>query len=453
VETGGGDGTALAVASASAATPGDRDAASVEDALLEAAPPLHGVDWSKVAALHHQQQQLMQQQVLQQQQLSSSWQQHGLHASQQALLFGLDDLHDDLQLSNAVGGHALSATSLSAAAAAAAAASGALTARRLMMDQTADTSQTGNSSLFGSSIGVPGACLGAATGSLPLNVNSNCISAAGLQDFLLSAGSFERDNSNLAVYGAGAIGLGVNGTGMGARHALGAAAAGTTAAELAESVLLDAEGGLAASSVHQQLPPYAGQLTSSSYGSIGVLSDRSSSGCWGTSPAIHGFGLLQQQQRSQQLKTAEVVGDIRLRSDQLKEPNKACTAAAASKTEAKATGEKQVGAPTLGQAPRLTGWASIAAKEPKASPATPKAAAAGRDGVSGGNLKQPSAVGVLQAGNGTAGGSKATDASKGLHKLSSRIRNEVHALVAQYAGVLKVRNVSEHACFSLATYS
>eukprot|EP00775_Hariotina_reticulata_P007011 gene7011-7225_t len=161
-------------------------------------------------------------------------------------------------------------------------------------------------------------------------VDCNCISAAGLQDLLLSAGSFERDNSNLAMYGAGAVGLGVNGMGLGARQPL------------------------------------------------------------------------------------EVV----------------------------ATVEKPAGVPTLGQTPRLTGWASIAAKEPKASPATPKAVAAGREGLSSGNIKQPTAVGA-QAGNGTIGGGKAADASKGLHKLPARVRSEVHSLVAQYAGVLKAEDFDD----------
>jgi hypothetical protein len=89
--------------------------------------------------------------------------------------------------------------------------------------------------------------------------------------------------------------------------------------------------------------------------------------------------------------------------------------------------------------PRLTGWATVAAKEP------PPGSAAQQQHQGNGNAAEQ--VGVKQAQGGGGGVKGAGDAGQGkaVAKLPARVKAEVQHLVAQFQGVLKV----SHAVFCL----
>jgi hypothetical protein len=302
--------------------------------------------------------------------------------------------------------------------------------------------------------------------------------AGGVHDMFLQA-------EHAAMFGAG----GAAAAAVAAAAGFGCIGAGTTAAQLAESVLLEGDGhGLGA----QQLQF---GMHSSSFGS-------SSGGAgWRTSPnALAGhFGALQQHHQQQQHmlhRPSDAAVDVSFRSDQVKEqgaaagartgssisaPGTAAAAAAgkpmsfaaaaaaapagpeATAAAAEAEAHKSAsGAGAASSAPRLTGWASIAAKDPKPSPGTPNAAAAAASSAGGGaggganashggaaagtwaNGRPQSAAGssaAAAAAAGKAGGGVAAagEAGKLLGRLPPRVRAEVQGLIGQFNGVLKVR--------------
>jgi hypothetical protein len=81
--------------------------------------------------------------------------------------------------------------------------------------------------------------------------------------------------------------------------------------------------------------------------------------------------------------------------------------------------------------PRLTGWATVAAKEP------PTASAAHQQQHGNGSIAEQ--IGTKQAQGGVKGGGDAGQ-GKAVAKLPARVKAEVQHLVAQFQGVLKVSN-------------
>lgn len=426
------------------------------------ATPVHGVDWARVAALQQQQHGL-----------ASHFGRLQQPGHQQALLFGSDEANFDVPGSAPAGlqgnqfgqqQHQQHVAALAAAAqqqayaSSLAAATSAMAARRLMMDQAAGFAALSPLDPAAPALFSP-AQHRISVGSAP--------ATGGLHDLFLHAehASMFAGNPGAAAAAAaavtGAAGFGFN-------------VAAATAAQLAESVLLEGDGHAAGS--HQlQLGMHSG-----SYGS-------SSGGGWRASPAAasHLGGLQQHAQLQHHRPSDPAAVDVSLRSDQGKDPLgapqrasnaaaagaavgagagampagkpgsfHAASAIAAAPAGAEATGagaEKPVAAGAASLAtPCLTGWASIAAKEPKASPGTPLA---GSNSSQGGSAVSAWANGrPLGASGGAPAGAKAgavaADGGKPLGRLPQRVRNEVQALVAQFNGVLKVRHECE-VCWQL----
>jgi len=427
---------------------------------------MQGVDWSCMA-------------TLQQQQAEAAYnQQRSQSHAQQPLLFGLDDFAaEGLTPRSSSGGGGAGTTPSAAAAAArarssalAAAATGALTARRLLMEHAGlrEDCSTISSALLGGShsphhLAALAGSLGAiGAGSAPATLQQQ-----------------QQHEQQLLLAAAAAVGSsgGFGGYGGSFNSAAGA-----------ERLLLDADGMSYGLSGSQQHMAALGSLQGTSYSSGGLLSERSGSGFWASPAAMQQQFLLQhhqQQQRQQAVAAAAVAAaaaaaqsqqqqqqmrgslgggdgavDVGVRSDQLLKDNSAGSMGRNGATPGKTAngvGSQPAGALGGGQGghggqthhdlaaerstgggsgatgsaltPRLTGWASIAAKEPPASA----------------GLQQQQVV-VASAGSGTQGGVKqpqqqgAVDGTlgKAVAKLPSRVKVEVQNLVTQFQGVLKV---------------
>jgi hypothetical protein len=430
VHAAGGPGPGLAAAAAAAAAvskqgahsggageaegpgAGGAQAAVSDDAPARAAPSdgppsVQGVDWACLAALQQQ------------------------HQHQQSLLFGLDDLHTDAPTPRGSSGGGRSAAALSAAA------TGALTARRMLMEQQAasfgDGSQGGIASLL----------LGHHHHQQQQHLAALAGSLGGMGPGSAPAALQHQQEQLLLAAAAAAAGGGSAGGGFGS--------GGQQLAESGSMFMSIPEGfaeGLAA----------AFSMPGSSY-----------SGSWGTSPAMHQHFMQQRQQQhaaaaamvasaaaahSQQLQQqhsllSSLGGpdgsiDVGFRSDQLmREPSMAGSGGGDS-TPGKGAGNFHHSASmgggssyeaagpldlagaersSSGTAPRLTGWASVAARDP---------AGRGADGSAGALQPQGSTdSGQHQAAAGSSD-------SKAVHKLPPRVRGEVQALINSFGGVLKV---------------
>lgn len=243
----------------------------------------------------------------------------------------------------------------------------------------------------------------------------------------------------------------------------------------------------------------AGSLQGGSYSSGGFLgSDRAGSlgsGFWASPAAMQQHFLLQQQQRQQQRQQQQAVAaaavaaaaaaaqsqqqqmrvsmgggadgavDTSFRSDQIGKhdqmhpvgsvgtPGKGGSALAGNafgRPSGSQGGQQELSAErsssSTGAAaasaltPRLTGWASIAAKEPPAGSAAQQQQQQANGSVAAqGAAKQ---VQVAAAGKGGGDGGQ----GKAVGKLPPRVKAEVQNLVTQFQGVLKVGVVRNHSC-------
>jgi hypothetical protein len=441
---------------------------------------MQGVDWSCLAELqqqqqqgdimyHYQQQQAQQQQAQQQQAQQQQAQQQ--QQQQQALLFGLDDFGGDgLTPRSSSGGGAAAAVPSAAAAAharssalAAAAATGALTARRLLMEHAGLRDEMhgsyGNpSTLLGSSHHSPHHHMAALAGSFGA----------------LGAGSapatLQQQHEQLLLAAAAAA--------SGSGGAFGAYGSDRL---LPDQDYLQGYGGLSSS---QHMAALAGSFHGNSYGSGGLLGSDSrslGSGIWASPAALQQQFLLQQQQavaaaavaaaaaaaaqnQHQALRGslggggADSAADTGHRSDQLgKEQHPAGSAGRGVNTPRKGVSGLSISRPSDSQigeqdcggernsssggaggaasalTPRLTGWASVAAKQP--SPGSNAQLAAGSNAQQGAGGQAGARQQQQQAGG---GGGKDVGGVKAVTKLPARVQAEVHHLVAQFQGVLKV---------------
>uniref|UniRef100_A0A383VQL5 Heterogeneous nuclear ribonucleoprotein Q acidic domain-containing protein n=1 Tax=Tetradesmus obliquus TaxID=3088 RepID=A0A383VQL5_TETOB len=463
-----GGSAALSSATAAAAEAAAADAEYLSQAAAAAAaaaaqsgmsgrdgPPVEGVDWARVAAMQRQQQQ--------QRGMAPQFgrMQHPQHAS---LLFGLDDLSEDLPGSSAPAGlqgsqYLQQQQQQHAAAAAAAAqqhayASSLAAARQMLLDQAG----------YG---GFDPAASAALFSPPQHRISLGSAPAAGAHhDLFLQA-------EHAAMFGGGGAAAAAAAA---AAAGFGCIGAGSTAAQLAESVLLEGDNGHGLGSQQLQFGLHGASYGSSSGGGGG----------WRTSPsALAGhFGALQQQQQQQMLhRPSDAAVDVGFRSDQVKEPGAAAArsgsaggaaaagkplsfaaAAAAAPAGSDAAAAAAEAEKTAAGTPRLTGWASIAAKDPKPLPGTPNAAAAAAaagssaGGGPGGAVaagmwahgRPQSAAGSSAAAAAAAAGSKAVgcsaaagEAGKPLGRLPPRVRAEVQGLVGQFNGVLKAEDFDE----------
>lgn len=416
-----GAAASIPVGATAAADSGAAPAAQVNGSLntvrvIAAAPagesdnmPLQfGVDWTRIAAL----------QEAQPQQMASGYHSH-LHShsmpgGQQLLLFGVDDILDDVPPVHL--GHGPTA---------------ALTVAQAMQQQLA---------AFDAHMHTAGglsACRGwpgdQAAGSLFAPQGGSAPAASAVHEMVLQPGTAAL-TADATCFGAAA-----------------------TAAELAESVLHDTDRRPGAKISHLGLQHlHQNGINLQSYSS--VHSDRSSAGQWAAS--VQASQQQQQQQHSQEQRASDTTGDISSSSDQMKQGS---TAGAGPVGTAAAGPGKQVGASAavkekaaagtgVAAAPRLTGWASIAAKDPKvtaAPPAAPPNTSASANGTvgrdSGSTAGGAAALVTRQqqqqqgVGGGVGGGGGVKSPAGPLSRLPAAVRSEVQALLAQFPGVLKVR--------------
>lgn len=247
----------------------------------------------------------------------------------------------------------------------------------------------------------------------------------------------------------------------------------------------------------QHIAALAGSLQAGSYGSGGMLgSDRSmGSGFWASPAAMQQHFFLQQQQQqhrqqavaaaamaaaaaaaqSQQQQMRESHGgcadgtvDTSFRSDQMGKsdqqhgggsggtPGKGGSALAANSFGRSAgsqggqqelTADRSSSSGTGGVAsaltPRLTGWATVAAKEP------PPGSAAHQQHGNGSAAEQN---GVKQAQGGAVKGGVDAGQGKAVAKLPARVKAEVQHLVTQFQGVLKVSHAAAVCVCMLSLY-
>eukprot|EP00879_Flechtneria_rotunda_P002224 GHRR01002410.1.p1 GENE.GHRR01002410.1~~GHRR01002410.1.p1 ORF type:complete len:1011 (+),score=410.17 GHRR01002410.1:278-3310(+) len=273
----------------------------------------------------------------------------------------------------------------------------------------------------------------------------------------------------------------------------GGSTAAVTAAQLAESVLLDADRQFS-------IPQMLFTAHSGSYSSGGMLQSSNSTHYRGTGSGVQSYNSAGYQQQGHPNHGSL---DIGARSDQHKDasavkldgmplkavnqraevmgtvPRKDVSSSAAEgngssgSTSSAADNAASIpasGAPAVA-VPKLTGWASIAARDPKTSPVTPSAAvshsnivgtpvsSSGSGVMHSSQTRLGSCSGIAASGVSSVGPAAAAAAAKGLssepgkaiYRLPARVRSEVLALIAQFDGVLKVDDIDDGIVHQLNT--